>query len=175
MPSLLVITSVEKLQDKIIELVGSMNGKIGIYVSLNKTQKSIEDILKKNEIKTDKLFFIDCVTTQQTREDVLHISPRELDKLSYAINTFIKDIKGEKFLIIDALATLLIYNDENKVAAFVKEVTEYASGNKAEIIAFSPATRGEELLNKIFNFFDHVQKEDANKNEKDIDKENLIY
>ena len=69
-----------------------------------------------------------------------------------------KDIKGEKFLIIDALSTLLIYNDENKVAKFVKEITEYASQNDVDVIAFSPKTKGEELLNKIFNFFDKVKK-----------------
>jgi len=61
-------------------------------------------------------------------------------------------------LIIDALSTLLIYNNENKVAAFVKEVTEYASENEVQIVAFSPETKGEELLNKIFNFFDKVKK-----------------
>jgi len=97
------------------------------------------------------------MTSKQVRDDVLHISPSELDKLNYAINTFIKDIKDKKFLIIDALSTLLIYNDENKVASFVKELIEYASNNEVEIIAFSPKTKGEELLNKIFNFFDKVK------------------
>ena len=72
--------------------------------------------------------------------------------LSAAINDFIKDIKQDKFLIIDALSTLLIYNDENKVAKFVKEITEYASENNVKVIAFSPKTKGEELLNKM-NFW----------------------
>jgi archaellum biogenesis ATPase FlaH len=61
-------------------------------------------------------------------------------------------------LIIDALSTLLIYNNENKVAAFVKEITEYAQDYDVEVIALSPKTKGEELLNKIFNFFDEVKK-----------------
>lgn len=158
MTSLLVITSVEKLQNKINSVVNSFKNIPGIYVSLNKTQKSIEDILKKAGINTNKLFFVDCVTSEKTRDDVLHIAPDQLDLLSSAINDFIKDIKGEKFLIIDALSTLLIYNDENKVAQFVKEVTEYASQNDVKVIAFSPETKGEELLNKIFNFFDEVEK-----------------
>ena len=94
MTSLLVITSVEKLQDRINSVVGSFKNIPGIYVSLNKTQKSIENILKQNEINTDKLFFIDCVTSEKTREDVLHIAPDQLDLLSSAIIDFIKDIKG---------------------------------------------------------------------------------
>jgi len=158
MASKLIITPVEKLQERIIEIIKDYKDKIGIYVSLNKTQKSAEEILKKSNIDTKRLFFIDCVTLEQTKEEVLHIKPNDLDRLSYAINEFIKDIKEDKFLIIDALSTLLIYNNENKVAAFVKEITEYASQNNVEVIALSPKTKGEELLNKIFNFFDEVKK-----------------
>jgi len=78
--------------------------------------------------------------------------------LSEAIKQFIKDIPGEKYLVIDALSTLLIYNNENKVAIFVKEMTEYASEHDVKILAFSPKTQGEELLDKIFNFFDKVER-----------------
>ena len=158
MTSLLIITSVEKLQYSVNSAVKSFKNIPGIYVSLNKTQKSTENILRKNNINTNKIFFIDCVTSEKTREDVLHIAPDQLDLLSSAINAFIKDIKGKKFLILDALSTLLIYNDENKVAKFVKEITEYASQNDVKVVAFSPKTKGEELLNKIFNFFDEVKK-----------------
>jgi archaellum biogenesis ATPase FlaH len=158
MTSKLIITSVENLQKKINENVISLNHTPGVYVSLNKTQKSLEAVLNKSKINTSKLFFIDCVTSEQVRDDVLHISPNQLEKLNYAITSFIKEIKGEKFLILDALSTLLIYNDENKVAAFVKEVTEQASANEVSVVALSPETKGEELLNKIFNFFDKVEK-----------------
>lgn len=158
MASLLIITSAEKLQSRINLAVKSFKNLPGIYVSLNKTQKSTENALKKAGINTKKLFFIDCVTSEKTKDDVLHIAPTELDLLSSAIHDFIEDIKGKEFLIIDALATLLIYNDENKVAKFVKEVTEFASQHDTKVIAFSPRTKREELLNKIFNFFDKVEK-----------------
>lgn len=157
MSSLLKITSVEKLQDKINSAVKSFDTP-GIYVSLNKTQKSTEDILKKSGADTTKIFFIDCVTKEKTRGDVLHIAPHDLKMLSSAVQTFIKEIKGNKFLVIDALSTLLIYNNENDVAKFTKEITEYASENNVSVVAFSPKTKGEELLNKIFNFFDRVER-----------------
>ena len=157
MSSLLTITDVEHLQGTINLILQSLNTIPGIYVSINKTQKSTEEILEKNRIDTRKIFFIDCVTTEKTRDDVLHIQPQNLDLLSTAIKEFIKDIKGEKFLVIDALSTLLIYNDENKVAKFIKEITEYGSSNEVRIVAFSPETKGEELLYKIFNFFDKVE------------------
>jgi archaellum biogenesis ATPase FlaH len=158
MTSQLTITSVEKLQSSIISTARMFKNKVGIYVSLNKTQKSTEELLQKSGVDTSRLFFIDCVSKEKMHEDVLHISPEDLDMLSTAIQTFIKDIPGEKFMIIDALSTLLIYNNENKVAKFVQEITEYASENKVYVVAFSPKTKGEELLNKIFNFFDKVEK-----------------
>ncbi len=159
MTSTLVIISVEHLQNKINKTMLDYSSLTGIYVSLNKTQKSIEETLEKVGISTKKIFFIDCVTTEKTRDDVLHISPDQLETLNAAIDTFLKDIKGEKFLIIDALSTLLIYNDEDTVAKFIKEVTDACSQHGVTAIAFSPKTKGEELLNKIFRFFDTVEKE----------------
>ena len=157
MASLLIITSVEKLQEKVNDIVSSFRDLPGVYVSLNKTQKSIEKILKKAGINTNNLFFIDCVTSEKTREDVLHIAPDRLDLLDSALIAFMKGIKGEEFIIIDELSTLLIFNNENKVAKFVKKMTEYASEHDTKVIALSPKTKGEELLNKIFNFFDKVE------------------
>jgi len=158
MGSTLLITKVEDLQKRINEMVGSFQDTTSIYVSLNKSQKSVEELLKKAHMKTDKIFFIDCATGEKTQEEVLHIHPNDLEELSYSIKTFIDEIEGKKSLLIDALSTLLIYNTENKVANFIKEITEYATSKGVEIIALSPKTKGEELLNKIFNFFDKVIK-----------------
>ncbi len=157
MASLLIITPVEKLQEKVNRIVKSYRNLPGVYVSLNKSQKSAESILKKSGINTKKLFFIDCVTSEKVKDDVLHIAPTELDLLSTALASFMRDIKGEEFIIIDELSTLLIYNSENKVARFVEKMTECASQHDTHVVALSPRTRGEELLSKIFNFFDKVE------------------
>jgi archaellum biogenesis ATPase FlaH len=156
MGSTLLITPVESLQERINETVYSFQDTKSIYVSLNKTQKSVEETLKKAGVDTKNIFFIDCATSEQTDERVLHISPKELDKLKYAIRTFIKEIKGRKSLLIDSLSTLLIYNSENRVAEFTKEITEYASDKNVEVFAISPETKGEDLLQKVFNFFNQV-------------------
>ena len=87
----------------------------------------------------------------------MHIAPDRLDLLDSAVGAFIEDITGKKFLVIDALSTLLIYNSEDSVARFVKKMTEYASEKDVQIVSLSPKTKGEELLNKIFNFFDKVE------------------
>mgnify|MGYP001612391926 CR=1 FL=1 len=158
MSSLLIITSVENLQEEVNAAIKVLEGKTGIYLSLNKSCESVEKNLKSNKINVDKIFFIDGVASEKSRDDFLHISPTQLDLLTTAIKTFIKKIPSEKYLIIDTLATLLIYNSPNKVAQFVKNITEIASQNEIRLIAFSPKTKGEELLDKIFNFFDKVKK-----------------
>jgi archaellum biogenesis ATPase FlaH len=156
MTSKLIITPVEKIQREVNSNLKLLQRSIGIYVSLNKTQKSIEQNLEAEGIAYSKIFFIDCVTSEKTKEEVLHISPSNLDDLFFTIKSFNENIPGEKFLILDALSTLLIYNSENKVAAFVKELVNL-SPDKLRILAFSPKTKGEELLEKIFNFFDEVK------------------
>jgi archaellum biogenesis ATPase FlaH len=158
MNSKLIIENVETLQGKINSVVGSFENIPGIYICLNKTQKGTEVIFKEEGIKIDKLFFIDCVTSEKSRSDVLHIDPHQLEILNSAIHNFINDINGEKILIIDALSTLLIYNEEDNVVNFVRDLIDFASRNNTKIIAFSPITRGEELLNRIFYFFDDVEK-----------------
>jgi len=158
MSSILFITSVDNLQHTINEVLRGCQTVPCIYVSLNKTQKSTEEILKNNGVDTSKIFFIDCVTSDKTREDVMHVAPDKLDILLDAIKAFCNEIKSEKILVIDAISTLLIYNDENKVAMFTKAVTELASRDDVETVAFTPETKGENLLNRIYNFFDTVDK-----------------
>jgi len=153
--SLLVITATENLQRAINEAARSDGA--GIYVSLNKTQKSAEKALKTNRVDTKRLFFIDC-TSEKSSDDTIHVAPTQLDKLAYAIDCFVKEISGKKFLLIDALSTLLIYNSENKVAGFAKAVTDCCSQNNVDVVALTPKTKGEELLNKVFNFFDEVKR-----------------
>ncbi len=157
MASVLVITEVERLQQEIVSAVRGLSEMPGIYVSLNKTQRSVAQILSAEKINPENIFFVDCVT-KDTDKDVVHIPPDKLEYLYTALEAFIREIKGDKYLLIDALSTLLIYNDVNKVARFVRQVTELASKNRVVVMAFSPVTRGEELLEKIFNFFDKVEK-----------------
>ena len=158
MNSKLIIAPVKDFQNKINYEIKSLNNKPGIYICLNKTQKSIEKNLKKENIKTKKIFFIDCVTQEKQKNDVLYIKPYRLDIIKSAIYNFIKDIEEEKTIIIDALAILLIYNEETKVADFIKKTIELAAKNNTKIIAFSPETKGEELLEKIDRFFEKVEK-----------------
>ncbi|MBI5224353.1 hypothetical protein HY989_00620 [Candidatus Micrarchaeota archaeon] len=157
MGSILVITKVEAIQRKIAEAIRGNNRDFGIYVSLNKNAKKAIEELGKTNASVEKIFMIDCVSSEKMDENILQINPRELGKLSFAIREFLHEIPGEKWLILDSLSTLLIYNNDNKVAQFMKEITEYSSEKGVHVMAFTPKTGEEELLNKIYGFFDKVE------------------
>lgn len=160
MTSMLNVLPMESVQRRANMLVAVAGKTPCIYVSLNKTHTSVAALLDKEGIDHGNVFFIDCVTMERTPDDVdvLHIHPSDLDRLSQAIRAFIAEIQGKKCIIIDSLATLLIYNDRACVARFVKEVTEYAATNDVDVLALTPRTKGEDLLSTIFNFFDTVRK-----------------
>ena len=112
MASLLTIAPVDQLQSEIASSVRERTTP-GIYVSLNKSHKGSETFLKKAKVNTQQLFFIDCVTTEKKEEGAIHVSPDDLEILKSTIYSFVDQIKGRHFLVIDALSTLLIYNNEN--------------------------------------------------------------
>jgi len=158
MKSQLIVVPVAQLLKKVVEIVGSIDVSV-IYVSLNKTAEGMSDIFSDSKGKIPKMFFIDCVRHEGESKDILHISTNQLEKLDYAIRSFKDEIKGKKVIVLDALSTLLIYNSENKVAGFVKKIVGYAQEEGVDVLAFTPKTEEEELLTKVFNFFDEVKQE----------------
>ena len=157
MTSVLVLSSVQTLQQKINYTIKSLQKSRGLYISLDKTQKSAEMTLKKAGIRCNYLFFIDSVTSEFRSNEMVHIPPTRLDLFQFAVYCFISHLPKKQFLIIDNLSTLLIYNDLNKVAMFVKKITEFASKHDVEVIIFSSKSQNSELSDKIFNFFDKVE------------------
>jgi len=99
----------------------------GIYITVNKPYDSLVKYLKENGISTENVFFIDAISksvSQEIRltENCLYIpSPSHLTDLGIALTQALENIerKEEKFLILDSISTLLIYNDFETVAKFV--------------------------------------------------------
>lgn len=155
MSTKLVVVNVDELQSKIVEKLKTLKG-YGVFISLNKRARATMDFLKNNDLDPDKFFFIDCITSSSDQE-VIHMKPDELDLIDVALTAFLDDIKDDKFIIIDSVATLLIYNAENKVAAFIKNMIRHSMERNVDIYAFSQKMGGEDLLTKIYNFFDEVE------------------
>jgi len=98
----------------------------GIYITVNKPFDSLRTWLKKNGIDVDKLFFIDAVTrtiaerAMLTEKCLFISSPTNLTDLSISLAQILKNPKPEKkFILLDSLSTLLIYNSPETVLQFV--------------------------------------------------------
>ena len=159
--SILIETPVDQLQENIISVVGDLrsDGLSGIYVSINKPYKTINDIFIKNDINTDKIFFVDCITAsgEGDRDNVSFIPDiSDLSGLSIAISRFIDKIPNEKFLLIDAIHTLWIYHTPEFIARFIQNLTERSYRAGVKIIVFIVESEDKRLMRKLVPFFDQV-------------------
>ena len=101
----------------------------GIYITVNKPYEDMLSFLRKNGINTSRVFFIDLVT-KLTKEQPSRIdnclfmeSPESLTDLSIALGEAVRSIQGDKFIFLDTLSTLLIYNKAETVSKFVHFLT----------------------------------------------------
>ncbi len=97
-----------------------------VYVTVAKPYKTMMNILAKNNIKTDNIFFIDCVSQSAIPGGILRAGncvfcePRALTHLSIVLTQAFAAIpKGMgRVLIFDTLSTLMIYNEVNAISRF---------------------------------------------------------
>ena len=162
--SILVVLPSEDIQKNVDTAISSLVKKeksAVAYISLNKPYKTVVQSWKKKKIDMDKILFIDCITStvEEPKEEknVIYVpSPSGLTAISLAVNTFFKKMAGKKTVMIDALSTLLIYNEINTVARFTNDIVEKSrvAGGKAVIFT----TKHDELINKVSLFFDEILK-----------------
>ncbi len=161
--SSLVITDVENIQNTSNDILKRFVDKslAGAYVCINRPQHAVKRILDEQNIDMDKIFFIDCISSSlletKKEDNVMHISnPSDLTGLSIAISEFIKRVPGDKYLLIDALGTLLIYNHVDTVIRFIRSVLEESSAEGVCTVMLTPKTEDPTLTDKIIPFFDKV-------------------
>lgn len=123
-----VILIISKAEDNMKINTQILNNLIkkafGLYITVNRPYSSLREILKRNGVDIDRIFFIDCITTTvkgSPKEDERCIyidSPNSLTDISISITEALEAIKGKKFLFMDTLSTLLIYNSSGSLAKF---------------------------------------------------------
>ncbi|MAG08182.1 hypothetical protein CMO89_01810 [Candidatus Woesearchaeota archaeon] len=119
-PVILSIFSSSYYNESIGELMKNIQTKRVCYVTLNKTTNSLMKKFKSEGIKTDKVFFIDAVTSyitpNQTYDNSIMVSsPSALTEISIAIS---EALRSEAFdvIVFDSLSTLNVYSSVLKRA-----------------------------------------------------------
>lgn len=111
---------------KMVDYLTDASKMEGVIVILNRPYDDYVKFLTRNNIKTDKLFFIDCVTKLSENQPVrdknvlFMMNPMNLSDIAIAISQLLSNIKNKnKFLVLDSLSTLLIYHDSNTITQFM--------------------------------------------------------
>lgn len=95
----------------------------GIYFTASRPYRYISKEMQRRKIKTDDLVFIDCISImagEHSNGDCIFVeNPAALEEISMYIDSMLDKMEGsKKFLVMDSLSTLLIYNSQASVKEF---------------------------------------------------------
>jgi len=162
---ILNILDSESYFNGIIKIIKKNRNKNIIYVTTNKPYSFIENILKKNKINTNKILFIDCISkqikekTDKEPENCVFISsPQNLTEISIAVNESIKNIKGDKVMLLDSLSILLIYNDASTIGKFSNFLlNKMRAADVDSVVLALESDAGKDIIKQIESFVDEVK------------------
>jgi hypothetical protein len=129
-PIVLALIDPMRYQEAVFGMVKffTARSKQGVYVTLNKPYGVLVKSLAKAGISADSLFFVDGITNvpsvEETADHACLGSGIDLSNLCIGISRAVSKLKDEKFLLLDSLSTLLIYNDSKAVSKFAHLLTE---------------------------------------------------
>ena len=105
-------------------------GMEGVYVTVNKSAFDMVKNLDAGKIKYEKVYFLDAISKIAERdkenEKFKYVeAPYDLTSIDVNANKLLGEIKEkEKFLVLDSVNALLVYNEEGNVKRFCHEMTE---------------------------------------------------
>lgn len=165
--AVMVITSGEELMKINIQVVKTMMKDRGLclYVAINQPYSRLKTILENGRVDTSRVFFIDCITetsggrAERVRNCLFVNSPSNLTELGISITQALQAMPGKKFLFVDALSTLVIYNSPKSLAKFSHFImTRVKLLGLAGIFMVVEKEMEEVLLSQIKQFCDRVIK-----------------
>jgi len=122
----ITITAADRHGGAIMQAVAAVGrARGGVYLTVNFPHHKLSAILKKNNIDSSKIKFVDAITATamphvKDHEACAYVQhPADLTYMDVQILEGLKGIEGERFLIIDSVSTLLLHNREETVARFM--------------------------------------------------------
>lgn len=114
-------------------------GMNAIILSSSRPYTNLLDIYKKNGIDTEKIIILDGVTKgQKAVENVIFLENlNDLTSTSITLRDTFQKIKEKKFLFLDSITSMLIYNDSRIFAKFIHSVLVKMRINNESGVLFS--------------------------------------
>lgn len=141
----------------------------GVYVTLNKPYNQIKEEISKRGIDGEGIFYVDVISEHndhdyEEQDDAIFMdSPEDLTGLSIVISEAVESMgDGPKFVFMDSLTTLKIYNDMNTVSKFAHYLTGQMRSwdGVVGIILSIKEEMDDELGSRLSQFCDDVIKLD---------------
>ncbi len=129
-PIVLGLVDPNRYQEAVELVLRYLTGRIhfGIYITFNKPFATLTKSFEKVGLPVESLFFIDGITMVSSpieeRSHTLLGPATDLSNLCVATSKAVSQSNEEKFIVLDSLSTLLIYNDGRAVAKFAHLLTE---------------------------------------------------
>ena len=161
--SVLLVEEPNSMQETTSAILKKLQDKKVIYIALIRPHDSVLSRFTADGVKTDKLFFIDCVTESaggnvSARKNVLFVrEPTDLSGISISVQKLAQSAdSSEKWIVLDALRILTIYNKENVVIHFVQNLLESATRYDAKTVVLATKGKDQELIKKVSQYFEKV-------------------
>ncbi|MFH0861731.1 MAG: hypothetical protein V1875_01760 [Candidatus Altiarchaeota archaeon] len=110
----------------VLEILVNKRGMGGVYISVSQPSESIANAMKEAGIPDGNVRFIDCISrsagrgqTQKTDNTAYIENPSSLEEVTMYIDLMLKAVqKPKKFIVLDSISSLLIYNPDKSVREF---------------------------------------------------------
>ncbi|PIU21484.1 MAG: hypothetical protein COT15_01955 [Candidatus Diapherotrites archaeon CG08_land_8_20_14_0_20_34_12] len=163
---ILVIETNEDMQTVRKEIVLSLTNSYfsGVYFTTNMPAETLQADLKVADIDINKLQFIDSITkesvgdhTEDTKTVTYLESPTQLSDLNILIERALSRLQGsKKFVFVDSVTTLLIYNQEKSVEKLIHRIVEKNRLKKIVTVILVTKSTNQELIQCIAQFCDKI-------------------
>lgn len=135
------------------------------YVSFNRPYLTLKNWIKNLGLSNGNFFFVDTVTSSvqppPIADDCIFVqSPTALTDISLAFNSAINEQRCDS-CILDAVSTLLIYQDANTVLKFVHALITKCRIQNTKIVFLALKEDAEVLAKDLVMFVDTVIEEKA--------------
>ena len=165
----LATVSAKEYQEANMEIIAYLvntQNTPGVYVTLNRSFETVAERLKKRNVDTEMIIFIDAVTKtaggklEKTEKCLFIGNPENVSDISMAMDQAVRAIpEKEKFLFFDSLNTLLLYNQPATVAKFIHFISTKMRVWKVKGIIISLEKESDkELIDELSQFCDiHIE------------------
>ncbi|GEM_PF-1411374 len=97
----------------------------GVFISVSRPYEEIMKAMNTNRIRSDDIYFIDCIShaagkRPEEAENVVFVeNPSSLEEISMYVDKEMNKVKSKnRFILLDSLSSLLIYNNEDSAKEF---------------------------------------------------------